>query len=445
MRFEWLALLAFKRATEPTDQAWVTLHEVARLPKWAGRSEHHIATNLGRYLQSPEVTSRRLVSAAAKWSGPYRLNLDALSISFDIPMAEVRRKLRLRSRPTVNISRPALLRFTLSYARARWLVFQGRLVQNQTGSVSPDNAYDRLAALSMDRSSGSVLRLLACLSAADVLFRRGRIGLARKLLLENTKLVRKVTDSSLKAQFHLRLAWAYQRASTGPHSDRAVRTALSRASFYAENSGDRASLGLLAFRTGLYLTKKRDHQEAINQLLIALEAFLITGNYDQVQSTCGNIGSIIHRMGRRSYPEAREWLLAGMTISRWMDIGRDDAHGEMILGKMYIETGKKTLSGLWLDRAERVATSAGNQINVADVKMVRGFWESAFGTRKAHINTLLDALRIFRSLREFDCTQKERYMERKFPEVWDEVIERAKSKPRPPSSANGRLPHLCSR
>src|ERR1700676_5610396 len=88
MRFEWLALLAFKRLRVPRDQAWVTVSEICRLPSWSGRSNHHIATNVGRYLQSPKFEKFQLVTAGTRWSGPYRMNIDALSLNFDIPILD---------------------------------------------------------------------------------------------------------------------------------------------------------------------------------------------------------------------------------------------------------------------------------------------------------------------------------------------------------------------
>lgn len=420
MRFEWIALLALKRMTQPGDRAWVTLEEIARLPSWSGRTNHHIGTNLGRYLRSVELNQHSLVTTAAPWVGPYRLGPPALSVGFDIPVSEVRRRLHLRVR--AEVTRSALLKFTLSFARAEWLMFHGRLVP-RLDSSDGENAYDRFVAMSAERSFGPTLRTLACIKATDVLYRRGRIRAARQFLLDNINLMRRTSDQSLKAQFHLKLAWAYQRASTGPLSDRAVKMALARASSYAENSGDRASLGLLSLRTSGYLTKKGRHRESVDQLVLALEAFLITGNYDAVQSVCGNLGSVIHRLGSRHYAEARQWLLAGIAVARWMRIGRDDAHSEMILGKIYAETGKKYLSRHWLKRATRIATEAGGRVNLADVRMVWAFWYKSFGARADQVRTLVEALRIFRGLKEFDCAQKEKYMARKFPQLWEEVLD----------------------
>ena len=196
-----------------------------------------------------------------------------------------------------------------------------------------------------------------------------------------------------------------------------------KADFCAQNSGDRATLGMLAHRTAGYRTKKGLHLEAINQLVLALEADLITGNYDNVQGACGDIGSIVHRLGPKHYDEARRWLLLSIAIARMMGLGRDDAHAEMILGKIYVEQGYPNRSRWLLERARRIADRAGNRVNLADVKMVWGFWYERFGTRRQLIETLSAALADFRKLFEFDARQKARYMERSFPVVWQEVLE----------------------
>jgi hypothetical protein len=102
---------------------------------------------------------------------------------------------------------------------------------------------------------------------------------------------------------------------------------------------------------------------------------------------------------------------------------------QMILGKIYTERGTQPrLARSWLQRAERIAQRSGNQVNLADVKMVWAFWYQRFGTRKDQVETLIQELLIFRSLRDFDCRQKERYMARKFPSTWREVVKLVESR-----------------
>ena len=430
MRFQWLALLAYKRFTAPVDHAWVELEEVARLPSWAGRPRRHIVTNIGRYLRSPELDRIPLVEARTTWAGPYRLIPDALSAEFDVPLVEVRRRLQLPARHPSATPREQLLRFTFLYERAQWLLFQGRLLPPQESlprkekRKREESARAILRDMAGDKSYGTTLRLLACISAVDVMYRLGHYMAARETLLSNKSLLRHTPDFALKARFYVKLAWAYQRAETSKRSDRLVEEAIRKASHYAENSGDRDSLGLLAHRLGGYLTKKKRYWEAIDQYLMALEAFLITGNHDMVQATCGNLGSAMHRIGSPYYPEVRKWLLLSLAIARWMRLGRDDAHAEMILAKMYAEEGNAFKSQWLLKRAERIAERAHNPVNLADTFMMWGLWHRKFGKRIDAVRALRRARNIFRGLTEFDVPQKERYMQRKFPEVWMDVLER---------------------
>jgi hypothetical protein len=243
-------------------------------------------------------------------------------------------------------------------------------------------------------------------------------------LLDNVRLLRRVRDRGLKAQFYAALAWSYQRAASGAVSDRAVEGAISTATAYAETSGDRIALGLVAHRTGGYLTKKGLHLEAVNHLVQALEANLIAGNYEMVQASCGNIGSVIHRLGPAYYGEARCWVLLGIAIARWMKIGRDDAHGEMILAKIYIEEDKPHKAHWLLKRAGRIAERASNHVNLGDIQMVWGFWYQRFGSHADERNILVRAIRTFRGIKEFDHRQKERYIAKQFPEVWPAVLAR---------------------
>jgi len=361
MRFEWVALLALRRATVPPDQAWVSIQEIARLPHWGGKDVHHVGTNIGRYLQELERKNLSLVAARSRWSGPYCLIPPPLAIRFDIPLSEVINRLWLRRRKT-GVHSEKLFLFTAKYVRSQWLLFQGKLFSTRKEPVS-ENAYQLLMELAGEKRFSPAFRLVARLGAVQVLFRLGQFGAARKTLLDSLPYVRRTQDRSLKAQFYLALAWSYQRASSGNVSDRTVKETLGNAATYAQDSGDRSALGLLAYRTGLYLTKQSQHMEAVAQLQIALEAFLITGNYDSVQATCVNIGSVIHRLGPAHYEDARRWLLLGIAIARWMRLGREDAHGEMILGKIYTERGTPGKASSFLRLAERIAQRADNQLN----------------------------------------------------------------------------------
>ena len=421
MRFEFLALLAYKRISATSDQAWVALSEVALLPGWAGNSKRNIETNLGRYLQQFEKENLELVSAPRRWRGPYRLEADAVSIDFDVAVPEVKKLLRIRvTQP--EIARRELYKFTVSYTRSQWMVFQGKLGWSKTRGKQ--NALSALLGLTDNQRLSPTLRALALIGAVQVLFRIGRFQAARKTLLDYANSLMRISDKALKSVFYQSLAWSYQRATSGAASNHEVEDAIRNANALAEASGDRAALGLVAHRTAGYLTKNGLHIEAVNHLLRALELHLAVGNYEMVQATCGNIGSVVHRLGPAYYKEARRWILLGIETARWMRVGRDNAHGEMILAKMYIEGGNKSRSYWLLKRAERIAASAENKVNLGDVKMGWGFWHQRFGTTSKMRDALIEAGRTFRGMPVFDRRQKQEYMERKFPEVWPAVLSR---------------------
>ena len=73
------------------------------------------------------------------------------------------------------------------------------------------------------------------------------------------------------------------------------------------------------------------------------------------------------------------------------EIARDDAHAETILGKIYTETDNKAAALSWLQRAELIAEQAGGKINLADIKMVLGFYYRKF-TREKLVKTLASAI-----------------------------------------------------
>ena len=400
--------------------------DIARLPKWSGKTRKHIGDNVTRYLVDFERVGINLVEWKRRSTGPYRLTEDPAAVSFDIPLGHVEEALCVTPlRP--EIQRDDLIRFVPRFVHAELLFQRGGLSSSSTGGRIP-SAYSILTDLVRDYPANSRLQLIAILAATRVLFRLGRFGVARETLLEYEEMVRQVGDPVLEAQYHLNLAWSYRRAESGTQSNRKVETILSKARDSASHSGDRSCLGLLAYREAWSLARKKRYDDALARMSFAVEAAIITQNFTALQAYCADLGSIAHRIGPCFYAEARRWILTGILLCRWARVGRDDAHGEMILGKMYCEMGTRGYTAaLWLARAERIAKAAGNAVNLADVHMVRAFWHRQYGSRKDLIETLGNALNEFRKLREFDSRQKERYMMLEFPSVWLQVLAFAKA------------------
>jgi hypothetical protein len=425
-RFEWIALLAYRRATLSHDGGWVGLDDIARLPRWSGKTRHHIGNNVARYLQDLRRAGVDVLETKSRWTGPYRLTESPTAVSFDVPLAQVERDLCIAPlRP--EIQRDDLIRFVLRFVRAELLFQQGKLTQTSIGARS-QNAYSALTGLVRDFPANPRLQLIALLAAVRVQFRDARFQAARETLIQYESLIWQVADTVLEAQYYLSLAWSYQRAESGTQSNSKVETALSKARECASRSGDRRCLGLLAYRTAWFLAKKAQYDDALSQMSLAVEAAVITWDFTALQAYCADLGSIMHRIGPRRYKEARRWILTGILLARWVRVGRDDAHGEMILGKMYCELAtKRRTAELWLRRAERIAVSADNPVNLADIHMVWAFWHRQYGSRNDLIEMLGRALIEFRHLRNFDSRQKEKYMRRKFPSVWFQALAFAKS------------------
>lgn len=419
MRFEWLALLAYRRMTRLPDEAWVDAKAVARLPHWRGKTPPHIGTNIGRYLQDLAQRGFRIVLAENAWSGPYRLEVPAAVVSFDVPLDEVRRRLHILG-PSAPGAPEQYCEFTWRYAKAQALVYKGQL--SVQGSERTTSAYREFLRLAEDTRVIPNLRLLAAVAAMSVQYRLGLFQTAKQTLGRFRGLLNRATDASLKARYYLADSRGEHRRANGAAINMRTEAGLNAATTYATEAGDRAALGEIADRMGWLHAKNGRNEDAIKTLLQALECHLVTGNFDRVHACCCNIGSILHRMEEPYYREARAWLLLSLRISHWMHLGRDGAHAELILAKMDIEGRRAERARRWIARATQVAQAAGNQVDVADAQLIDALWHQSFGTPGAERRALADAIRGYRALQNFNIVQKENYIKHKFPTIGEEVL-----------------------
>lgn len=77
---------------------------------------------------------------------------------------------------------------------------------------------------------------------------------------------------------------------------------------------------------------------------------------------------------------------------------------------------------LLLSRIVKLIESVDKQIDLADGKMIDALWHQKFGNQPAVKRLVIEAVNGYRKLANFDVSAKERYMARKFPEVWPNVI-----------------------
>jgi tetratricopeptide (TPR) repeat protein len=420
MRFEWLALLAYTRVMESARGGWVSIEEIRQLPLWRGRSVAHVGTNVGRYIQQLEKSGVKMVEAETPWRGPYRLRIDPEAIRFDVSIGEVRAQLG-KLTPALP-SRKQLLMFTEKYARATSLLMEGRLsLDLRVRKKHQENALAGFSSLAREGGLDARLRLLASLGAIRVLDRLGRYGAVADRLDDCEKLVRRTTDPVVTARFFLTNARRYLRV----RDNEAVEHHLSRAKELAAKSPDSAVLGASADQEGVYLSAKDKHEEALPLLVEGLSARLPTENFDAVQASCFNIGNTLQRIGERCYAEAEQWLELCVNITEWMRLGRYEALSEIILAKMAVETGRTDRYAKWIEEGEKITERTRNTTDMIWCNVIKGMHYQRKRDVKATVEHLVKARKIYLRRQDYDSGVPDRFLARKFPEVWDEVIKQS--------------------
>jgi tetratricopeptide (TPR) repeat protein len=418
LRFEWLALLAYTRKTEPPEGGWVSIEEFQRLPLWRGKTIEHIGTNVGRYIQDLEQSGVRLLEAQTTWRGPYRLQVSPEAIDFDLPLEAVGN--RLGRKPQAIPSRKTLLRFTEKYARAMSLFLEGRLSSDsRTKKRRQENAWSAFSALAAENNLDARLHLIANLAAVRVLDTLGRFTAAAKTLDDCERLVSRVHDPAVSARFFFANTKRYDRLG----DKTALEKNLAEARAFATKSADLVLLAMSAEREGLRLSQQREYQKALAFLLQGLNARLLIDNFDAVQSSCFNIGNALQQMSEKHYEEAGQWLKLCVNICKWLHLGRYEALSEIILAKISLESGKTRSYVKWMREAEKLTALSRNALDLFWCHVIRAFYYQRHKKSEEVREELVKARHIYLSKRDFDQTGLEKYLARKFPDVWDEVVE----------------------
>jgi tetratricopeptide (TPR) repeat protein len=420
LRFEWLVLLAYTRTSQSVDGGWVSIEDIQKLPLWRGKTKQHVGTNVARYLQDLERDEIKLVEAKTQWRGPYRLRVLPKDITFDIPILDVAARLGMvRTKP---VNRRRLLEFTEKYAKAISLYWEGRLtVDPRAKKRREENALNKLLELTRNPALDARLRLMATLAFVRILDRLGRFSGAAMTLDDCERLATRVRDPAVAAAFHLANAWRYYQAG----NDLDFGRHLLQAQELSTQTMD-ANLRAAHLSTqGLYFSAKGKYQNALTHLVKALDVRLPTENFDAIQAACFNIGNTIHRMGERYYAEAERWLTLCVSICEWMRLGRYDAMSEVMLAKIALESGNPKGYEKWINRAEIVAQQASNRSNQMWCHVIRAFYSQRFNEPQNAIQHLVTARKMYTGTSDYDLATTEKYLQRKFPEFWDEVVKRS--------------------
>jgi tetratricopeptide (TPR) repeat protein len=462
MKFQWFAFIAYMRKTQlqargkqpvrEPDEGWVTIADIQRLPLWREKTINNVGTNVGRYIRDMEDQGFNLVEAGTRWRGPYRLRLPAREIAFDVPVDKFVEEISPR-RPDYARTRDSLLRFTEKYCRAESLFLQGWLVTMSRGRDRQKMldaagrrlaAWDEYCALARDDSFDASLRLLANLGAIRVMDRLGSFATVSARLRDCGALLKKVSDPGLVARYWITKARRDCRGTETSYQN--ALKAFAKAKGLSAKTRDLNLIGAIKDREGLLAlakTQRRiektkrpfnardytDYAQALTCLLEGLEARLLTENYDAIQASCFNIGNTLHRMGKQHLKEAEQWIRLSIDICKWMNLGRYEGISEIILAKIALESGDLPGFEHWIKKGESVAANVGNAVDLYTSHIVRALYYQRQDQRKEAIEHLAQARDLYMNLSEYDRKTQERYVRRKFSDLWDEVLKLSSKRP----------------
>jgi tetratricopeptide (TPR) repeat protein len=358
-----------------------------------------------------------LVETKSLWRGPYRLRVAPWEISFDIPMEEISAWLGISRPKTVN--RKTLLEFTKRYAKAISLYAEGRLAAEPRARMrKEEDALSKLSELNRDPKLDVRLRLLANLAIVRTFDRLGRFKAAATTLDQSARAAKNVRDPVVAAGFHLANAWRHYRAG----NQKEFARNLLQVQRLSTETTDSNLLATNESAQGLHLSNTHQYPEALLHLTHSLDARLPTENFDAIQATCFNIGNTLQRMGEKHYVEAARWLELSVDICSWMRLGRYDAMAEVILAKIALETGDTKGYRVWISSAEQLASHSHNRPNQLWCHVVRAFYHQRYQEPKGAIDHLVAARKMYLATPDYDRATIEKYLERKFPEFWEQII-----------------------
>jgi hypothetical protein len=413
MRFQWLVLLAYTRRVQAVDQGWVTVQQVAKLPEWSGHSLSTISTDIGRYLTNLERRCRHLVEAKRLWRGPFRLALKPSEISFDLSLNEIAKYLNL---PAImpRSSLPQLYRFTKDFVQGYQSIFTGHLLSSRLIVSRHTAAKSVFMTLADDHKLPPVLRVLSYLAAIRVLDRLGHYEAIDHTLADCNKLMRALRDPVLKVRFHLAKVRRFRQLG----AQAACMKELGQINNLLLECVDKSALGGVMDGEGLVLSNMERYQEALKQLSGALEARLVAGDFDLIQSSCFNIGNALHRIGEKHYNDARHWIELAIKICKQRKIGKDQALSEIILAKIELESGNIGRCDRLLGRAWNIVEKSQNRIDRATYHVVRALYFQKQNNLNKVVVELRNARSIYMGVKGFDRAAQDRYLSWKFPMQW---------------------------
>ena len=107
-----------------------------------------------------------------------------------------------------------------------------------------------------------------------------------------------------------------------------------------------------------------------------------------------------------------------------MHLGRYESLSEIILAKINLESGKTRSFLKWIKEAEKLASQSRNALDILWCHVIRAFYFQRQEKYEEVMEHLIQARQIYLGKPDFDQVALEKYLARKFPDVWDIIEEK---------------------
>jgi tetratricopeptide (TPR) repeat protein len=261
------------------------------------------------------------------------------------------------------------------------------------------------------------LRILAYLTIVRVFDRLGRFTIAANALDDCGLFVRHIRDPVLKGLYRLRNSRRYYKRADYLKARRELETG----TMFIRQSVDKDLMAAAYNWEAVLLSRDGQHEEALRRLSQALEAQLIAGNFDDVQATCYNIGTVLHRMGKDHLHTAVHWLEVCVQICDTMKIGRYEALAEARLARIALEQGSAYRFMRWYKKTVRLAERSTNPLDRVEAHIARALDFQRLYQVDLAKKELIIARQIYMRLAGFGYRAMDDYLKGIFPREWTEV------------------------
>ncbi len=394
--FFFYLLLCWYRVTA-TEDGWVTVDAIWRLPHWERDRIESVGKQVRRHLAALERAGRNVVEHQQKVKGPFRLR-PAINAELDGDPSAARNLLDSSLLLSVRrASGQSLFRYVEAICSGNVHFDAGRLkdaLADYTGAASL-TTHDAsraeallkrgrtLERLGNYRESASTYHAVLALHSKSTLirardrakahvfigwlnFRRGRLTEARRSYERVLDLIRTTPDDWLMGNFHNGLGWLDAVNGDLANSVSHFEAALdhwSRSDYPYGVAAAYANIGIAYKRWG-----------------------------NQLRDIGDKPGARLH------YTTAIQWLQRCLDFSAAVHLGADTSEAERVVAAAHLELRDTPSALKWARQAQQSARSSGNARDLASATRILARIYAACGERLEALRHAKEALRLFRGL-----------------------------------------------